>query len=676
MKKGLYALVALVCLSLSSKAAPGDTTWVQANNVNLTYYGTFDTTITFPSPGTSYRKIYMIFTLGKYMCAGYNPANPGTGTGETGWCGDWDYTVQNYLMTPGGDTLELGRLITPYANALAPRTPWTATQHYVYDVTDYVSKLQGSATMRIFFSGYSGGFTGNIKFAFIEGTPDRNVVGMTKLWNGSPQYGNSSNNIDSFFTPLSETAPTGTVTTDLKVTVTGHGSDANGCCEFAAHNYQVILNSSSVASHLVWRDNCGANELYPQSGTWLYRRANWCPGDMVYSDFYNLTGVTAGSNFTIGMRFDPYTVSGSYGVYTSFGTLIYYSGLNKPGVDASIEEIIAPTNDDNHFRENPLVGQPTIHIHNSGGTTINSVSFQYGIQDSAMQTYTWTGTLASLADTVISLAALPDLNTVAGISGTYNFIVAITAVNGAADADPTNDTMRSQFVSAPLWDAPFKIKMYTSNVNANSSATLAETSWVIYNMDNTAVLQRSGCTLNTLYTDTVNLPTGYYQLVIYDSVVDDGTYDGNFYGLNWWGLAGGSYVPGSLYVEKLNGVQISMNGYNYSGTYNNDFGQGYSQYFYVYNATEAVKSIDLSSLTINTFPNPAQNIVNVDLSGMQQVNGKIEIIDEMGRTVSETSCTAASMQIDVTKLLTGVYTVVYVDNTSNNRLQTKLMIAK
>jgi len=40
-------------------------------------------------------------------------------------------------MTPGGDTLDLGRLITPYANAGAPRTPWTWQQHYVYDITDY-----------------------------------------------------------------------------------------------------------------------------------------------------------------------------------------------------------------------------------------------------------------------------------------------------------------------------------------------------------------------------------------------------------------------------------------------------------------------------------------------------------------------------------------------------------
>src|ERR1700744_1253872 len=101
MKKRLFLFALALCFSFMAVAAPGDTTWVQANNTQFTHYGTFDSTITFPSSGTTYRKIYMIFTLGKYMC----PA------GST-YCGDWDYTVQNYLMTPGGDTLEIGRLIT------------------------------------------------------------------------------------------------------------------------------------------------------------------------------------------------------------------------------------------------------------------------------------------------------------------------------------------------------------------------------------------------------------------------------------------------------------------------------------------------------------------------------------------------------------------------------------
>src|SRR6185503_16460660 len=110
-----FILLLLIVIINATKglANPGDTTWVQAqNDVHLDYYNDFDTPVTFPSGSVSWRKIIMVFTLGKYQC----PAG-------TQYCGDWDYTVQNFLMTPT-DTFELSRLITPYANASYPRTPW------------------------------------------------------------------------------------------------------------------------------------------------------------------------------------------------------------------------------------------------------------------------------------------------------------------------------------------------------------------------------------------------------------------------------------------------------------------------------------------------------------------------------------------------------------------------
>src|SRR4051812_34660167 len=99
MKKLFYLLIA-VCLGTAANAAPGDTTWVQANMTQMPGYGSYDTTIAFPPGNKSYRAIYMIFTLGKYHC----PGSPM-------YCGDWDYTIQNYLIKPDGQTLELGRLI-------------------------------------------------------------------------------------------------------------------------------------------------------------------------------------------------------------------------------------------------------------------------------------------------------------------------------------------------------------------------------------------------------------------------------------------------------------------------------------------------------------------------------------------------------------------------------------
>ena len=665
MKKYFYLLSACLAGSTLAMAAPGDTTWVQANNVRLTGGGNYDTTINFPAAGPAYRNVYMVFTLGKYSCDGYNPANPGEGAGQTGWCGDWDYTVKNKLMTPGGDTLELGRLITPYANSLAPRTPLTWQQHYVYDVTDYVSKLQGSASTRISFDAGSGGFTANVRFAFIEGTPDRTVTGIEKLWSGSFNYGYTPD-INTNFTAISKTAPAGTASTDLKVTVTGHGADATGCCEFSRHTYQVMLNGASVASKLIWRDNCGANELYPQSGTWVYDRGNWCPGAIVYSDAYTLPGITAGSSYNIGLEFDPYTHTGpSNPYYITEGTLINYGPLNKT-VDAGITRIIAPTNDENQFRENTRTGSPTIRIKNRGAAPITSMTIQYGLQDSVMSVYNWTGTLASLEEAELVLPQLPALNNIAGASGLFTFISKIMTVNGAADVDNTDDGMTSQFVAGPLWPSPFRIQLRTNN-EANPVTGTAETEWKIYDVNNTVIASRTHNTISTTYMDTLNLYEGSYKLEIIDSGCN---------GLRWWANPAGT-TAGTFFVKQYSSnANITMGGYQYSGGYPNDFGCGYSQYFYVSRPRPAgVDNVSANALGMEVYPNPAQGVVNVDISGLDKVKGTIQIIDVMGRVALTADCTSAHQQLSLKGLNTGVYTIQFV-NANGSSLKSRLLITK
>ena len=657
MKKCFYVLAFALCLNVAAKAAPGDTTWVQANSVQLPNYGNYDSTVTFPSGSTTYRKIYMIVTLGKYMC-------PGTPT----YCGDWDYTVQNYLMTPGGDTLELGRLITPYANAGAPRTPWTWQQRYVFDVTDYAAKLQNTATMRLFFSGYSGGFTGNIKFAFIEGTPDRNVVGITKLWNGSFGYGGTPD-INTNFPALSETAPAGTVSATLKFTVTGHGQESvGGCCEFMMNSYDVLLNGTSFVTQSMWRDNCGLNELYPQSGTWPVNRGNWCPGALVYSNFHDLAGITAGTNYNVDIQFPAYTHSG--GSYTTFATLFYHGAMNKT-LDASLDDIIAPTNNENHFRENPIVGSPIVHVKNTGSTTITSITFQYGLLDSAMMSYTWPCNLTSLQESDVVLPQLFQLSEITGVSGTYSFVANITAVNGVADNDATNNSMTSQFISAPRWPSSFKITLKANNQDFPVGSGVSETGWVIYDASNSVVAQRINAAVSTTVTDTVTLPDGLYKLQIYDSSCD---------GLQWWYHAsiGDGVTAGSFLVKQLTGGNINMNGYNYGGAYNNDFGCGFTQYFFTGTPVdhEGITNISETSAVIEAYPNPAQNTVNVDITGLQQVMGTIQVIDALGRVVSTTKCTSPSQQINVSGFANGVYTILFLNEASGNKLQTRLLIAK
>jgi len=579
MKKQFYlSVIAIFSILYTANANVGDTTWVQSFHGEFTNYGNFDTAVVFPSGSVSYRKIYMIFTLGEYNC----PGSPQ-------YCHQWDYTVLNTVMTPGGDTLEISRFITPYATSGTPGFSTSWQQHYIFDVTDFYPILKDSATMRILYSGYSWGYNGDVKFAFIEGTPERNVVGHDKLWNNSYTYGNLADVIDSNVLPYSLTAPTGTQSAELKLAITGHGYDnATGCCEFdntgVGHSYSVVANNNLVAQKNM-NINCGVSELYPQGGTWLYARAgNWCPGGLIGLGQYKLPGVTAGNNYTVDLNFDDsYNGVGSYGIYTIGSSIFYYAGYNKT-IDASLEDVIAPTSFEWYRRENPRASVPVVKVRNTGGTTITSVLIQYGVQDSSMLQYIWTGSLAPSKDTIIALPALPALTNLSlnYATGSYGFIAEIVQVNGQTDNDQSNDTITSHFTVAPTWPSSFIVELLTSSLSANGSIgqSPADASWQITDQNNNIIASRANTNVTTTYNDTVTLnPTGFYTLTISTA---------QCYGLNWWALElpapnnTPGYVPGSFKVIDYNNgnANLPLNGNNgNNSTYHDDFGCGFTQYF-------------------------------------------------------------------------------------------------
>ena len=561
-----------LCSFNPANAAVGDTTWVQSFHGDFTNPGAFDTTIKFPDGSVTYRKIYMIITIGEYTCPGGSQ-----------YCHQWDYDVENYVMTPRGDTLELGRFITPYATAGTPGFGSTWQQHYIFDVSDYYNVLKDSALMRANYSGYSYGFTGDVKFAFIEGTPERNIMGYDRLWNNTYSYGNPANLIDSNVLPYTFTPPAGTVSAEMKFLITGHGSDStSGCCEFDAtgvgHTYTVLANNNPVAQYNM-NVNCGMSELYPQGGTWLYGRAgNWCPGGSVNLGQYPLTGVSAGNPYTTDVNFDDsYYGGNNFGIYKIASAVFYYGGYNKT-LDASLEDIIAPTNFEWYRRENPRVSEPIIKIRNTGGTVINSMLIRYGVKDSVQSQYIWTGSLASSADAVITLPAIASLTNLSlgAASGLHNFIATIVEVNGQADNDQSNDTLTSKFVVAPKWPAVLRIKLLTSSIGANGSfgTSPADASWQITDANNNVVASRTNANVTTTYYDTVTLnSSGFYTLSVTTS---------QCYGLQWWALAGQSgYTAGAFAVQNLlsGNAVLALNGTSNSGQYLDDFGCGFVQYF-------------------------------------------------------------------------------------------------
>jgi len=649
MRKFFYLLAVAICFGASLKAAPGDTTWVQAHNtIQFVHYGDFDTSVTFPDGTKQYRKIMMVFTLGKYACSG------------SGYCADWDYTISTFLMNPAGDSLELGRLISPYANISYARFPATWKQEYYFDVTDFYPALKNAGTVRVNYSGYSWGFTGNVRFAFIEGTPERNVVGVQRMWHGAFNYGKSADPISSHLPTTSLTAPSGTQSAAFKFTITGHGNDATGCSEFCKKYYQVLKDGSLVKQTDIWRDNCGMNELYPQSGTWPLNRGNWCPGASVQTNIHPLPGVSASSAFNLGLNLEPYTTPGADGAsYIIDGAVVYYGDFNK-ATDASLEDIIAPTSHTNHFRENPRTGLTTVRVRNTGGNTINSIDFEYGVPGKTATTYTWSGTLPVLTDTILDLPMAASLAVATGTGNAY--VVKITGVNGGPDDDATNNQFQSTFTAAPVYPSQVYINLKT---NKSAVGSVSETEWRLYNSAGTIVKQRINNGLNATYRDTVKLPDDLYKLVVSDAGCD---------GINFWLYSSYPVDPGVGTFE----VRLSpFSAAPLDGYFNGDFGCGFTQYFRV-GSPVTIHEVNVQPHTsLEVFPNPAANEVTVQLNSTGNIQGVLRVLDYTGKIVVERDANNAAIQLNTSSLSNGLYHVLYVPRNSDEpRAQSKLVIIR
>ncbi len=626
--KGLFmGLLLLLNLGYRTQAATGDTTWVQAHqDIQMPYFGNFDTLVQFPDGTVDYQRVFMTLRLGKYVCPP-----------QESYCGDWDYTVQTFLMTPQGDTVELGRLITPYANAGFPRTPWSWKKPYVFDVTDFASLLKDSAWVRIHYSGYSGGFTADLRFCFIEGLPHRPVLAMDRIWHGAFPYGGTTP-IEDHLPERIFTPPPATVQTLMRWQITGHGADNMGCAEFCSKAYTLSLNQNFLVKKDIWRDDCGSNALYPQSGTWIYNRANWCPGALVEPIEHIIAPAPAGQSCTLGIQFDPHQSSASAS-YIMDGMLFHYGAPNFQ-LEASLEAIISPNSADEYFRKNPGIGRPVIRVQNRGSQKITQLKIRYGFHGEPSQDYTWHSSagIDFFEERVLVLPALPQRPS--GSSSAY-FEAEISEVNGGKDALDYNNRLRSAWEATPEWPAQFSVMFSQSQ----SSSTAVETTYRILDANGVEQWSRLQPQLGKLYRDTLNLAPGYYQLVVEDLACN---------GLNWWAAPG---QTGVLSVYPLGSViPLPLKGY-FSG----DFGCGFTTSFQVAQHAK-VQDGPVHQAEIRVYPNPATEQIDLEVRTPAGSQGRWMIRNIMGQVVANIDPKGASkIRWSVSDLPAGVYLVLYVD---------------
>lgn len=620
----LIPLVLSLFIVSNAFAADGDTTLISAHqNRDLTWYGSYKDWAVFPDSSHSWHQIVLEYTMG---CA-------------SGGCSDWDYTTLVDLLIPTGsfdstissidttslnplqidttwrrfpikERFELCKVITPYGGSLSP--DWTRT--FYFDVSDYYPMLRDSVEIDVRYQGWSSGFSASLNFIMIEGQPQREVYAIENLYRGGFTYVDSAQFESQHMPARALNLHPQASQFYVRTAPSGHGfvNDAN-CAEFCERDYYVFVDGQKVAQQAMWRDDCGLNGLWPQAGTWLYDRANWCPGDRVNQYRHDLTAYLLGAD-SIDVDIESYTYTrpaGESPASYNMSVQLFHLGEFSQSLDVAIADIIQPSAEDEHARFNPVCDQAIIRIENRGAQAIQSLKLAYGLKGNTQwRTYNWTGNLASLESAEIALP-MDSLSDWTSLNGKLEFRVQIERVNGnPSDMVPFNNTRTVPIALPEQFPSLMRFELRTNGAGAETWWKL-EDAWgqVLYSGDNLAN--------NTTYRDTFNLAQGCYQLRIGDREKN---------GLSFFGNNDGS---GRILLRNVGGDFFYRN-------LNPNFGTELSQFFTVGYSIN-LREPQIAEASWSIFPNPSKGALKLSWDANQADDLKIRLLDSQGRQLWNTA---------------------------------------
>jgi len=220
-------------------------------------------------------------------------------TCPVGGCDPWDQPAKISLLRDG-QTYELARFITPYNKACGP---WTV------DVTSFKSLLHGACNFESYIQVWgTQGWLLDVSLTFVKGSTAHPYQKITRLWETDNWvYGDPNISYDLPVQNVNINALTQEL--EFRMTNSGHGqANTDNAAEFSPKTHTVVVNGSNVASHYLWKADCNINPCSPQSGTWQFSRAGWCPGQEVQPYLVNLNAqLTAGQSMSFDYTLQTYT---------------------------------------------------------------------------------------------------------------------------------------------------------------------------------------------------------------------------------------------------------------------------------------------------------------------------------------------------------------------------------
>ncbi|MFV0604470.1 MAG: peptide-N-glycosidase F-related protein [Niabella sp.] len=521
-------------------------------------------------------------------------------------CADWDYVDYIKIKRVGGvkgfdKDFEIARMLTPYGGAF--KKDWNFA--WEVDITDFSLLLRDSVEFEYNHTGYEPnkdrGWKVTLDFEIIKGKPVAVPVSIQKIYSQSFKYGDSTTSIEEDLQPVSFQKKSEADFAKFRILQTGHGANqGDHCGEFCSKKRMIVYNGQLIDTRPIWK-TCGDNPLYPQAGTWIYDRANWCPGYLQIPDEYLLPLQLEN---TIDVNMEPYRVNKTQAVENITAYIIQYKKVAAT-TDVAITDIKKPTDKLVYARLNPAVFKPTIIIKNNGTKTLKSLKIVYSTKGFSTNTYNWRGQLVYGTSEEIELPG--HIN---AMPGENYFTVSLVNPNNKKDAFLNDNTMSARFTAAPVHAEKLIFVLRTNNQPEQNSYTITDT-------HNKKIFFRTfdSTQKNQLFEDTLLLPQGRYNFFVTDSGGD---------GLEFWANKKGG--RGFVRIQDMAGNLVK--------DFISDFGNTVNYDFSTTTDSSAISRLN-NDVSINLYPTSTSGATTLDYFSGKAEDVVVQIITDEGAQLVE-----------------------------------------
>lgn len=546
----------------------------------------------FPDYKTSVRKITMYV---KFECP------------DSLRCADWDYLDPILLEKQGGEhgkvlNYEIGRILTPYGGFFSH--DWSF--EWSIDVTDFSMVLRDSVLIDYTHSGYEPsndrGWNISIRFEIIKGLPIAEPVSIIEAYHENFPYGDKNIRFEDKLRPFQFKTDPDCDFVRLRIIQTGHGMDSpDNCGEFCSKWREIWFDDKLIEKRNIWKE-CGDNPLYPQAGTWIFDRANWCPGLLMQPESFDLYTVNE-LNHTIDIKMEPYIASKTNNGNQVISAYLIQFKSNGAKNDVAIEDVIVPSNKDIYKRFNPSGANAKIIIKNNGSENLKFLTIKYNTNYNDISTLNYKCDLKPNKYDTIALPGLLKSKKTGNI-----FRTELIEPNGKPDNYPDDNILSVSFNPVPYHDSTLVFHLKTNNQPEQNSYNL------INSKGNTVYKREKGSLEpNKIYSDTFRLANDAYQLQFFDSEGD---------GLEFWFNSEG----GNGAAKLLNKDNMLIR------SFESDCGSGWIYNFF---AGKYADPIDTSLMDISLYPGRTSDFTTLSFFSNKPKEIQVKLISDPGKEIVE-----------------------------------------